>query len=82
MERYSEADLDELQRKVEDLQRQNQILRLICYGKQILNKSLTYFCIPFKGIDTIYTCFLVCNVCTLYLNKILFKLNLETRKRA
>ena len=29
------------------------------YGKQILNKSLTYFCIPFKCIDTIYTCFLV-----------------------
>ena len=24
------------------------------YGKQILNKSLTYFCIPFKCIDTIY----------------------------
>ena len=28
MERFSEADLEELQRKVEDLQRQNQILRL------------------------------------------------------
>ena len=28
MERFSEADLEELQRKVEGLQRQNQILRL------------------------------------------------------